>query len=1490
DEIDAYSMDSLERLYIRLERWEQLKDIYAKKAELAESPDDKKQMLFVLGQVYDRELGNTGAAIETYQSILDIDADELSAIQALDRLYGQASRWYDLLQVLEREVELSDSTAETVAFKHRIGQLWEKELHDLARAIDAYREALTLDPQHDPTIAALSGLLHGEGEPVLAAHVLEPIYEEAAEYELLVDVYEVMAAYADDQQRRVELLARIAEIHERRLGRWDDAFEALGRALHEDSSHEATLESLERVAATIGAFDRLAKLYEQELDKTLEVPRQVDLLLRLARICEEELGQPARAIGAYRRVLDVDAECQVAVLALDRLFEQAQRWEELTEILRRETRLAQSDEEIIAIEFRLGQVLEQNLKDVPAAVDVYREILAQDSHHEPTLSALELLFLEGSFQTEIATILEPLYQTAGEWEKLHRLFEAQLERLTEALERQSMLHRLAELAEHKLGQADRAFHWWGAAFAEDPRSQRSRDEIERLARETGCWDDLVAVYSEVLSHHTDTDVQQSVLLSVARAYDKELRDASRAEEAYLRALGIDDKDAEALEALDRIYTVAGMHNELVDVLNRRVEMALATEDILDFYFRLGRIHGEILSDLDSAVKCYDKILEQESRNRAALEKLERIYFHREQWKELFETYEKMVDVARGDEELADFYARMARLSSEALESDDRAMDLWARVIDLRGEDIVALRALGEIYERRGMWRELVDILEREVLVTDSPDERLALFKRLGGVWQEKLDRDRDALDAWLRAQEVAPQDFEVLQALAALYRAGEDWSHLSDTLVAMLDAGQVTGELSDEDMIGLYSELGRLEGDTLGRIDEAVSAWRNVLALDPGRSDALSALEALFTREGRWEDCIDVLEKRAAVLDDEQQRIDTLLQAASIWEERALDRVRAAEVYERVRSRRPAQSVASAQLECIYREQGSWEKLTEVLLERRDHAETSTERIQLLMQVAKVYEEELGDAESAFIVLQAAFRENYSYEPVARNIERLATATGKWEELLADYSQVVAGLEAEEPAKAADLWVKIGQWYGDHVGHLDYAIHSVKAALRLDPQHLGALTALAEFHRKRGAWEELIEVLGRHAGLEPDPQRRVDLYLSLADLLETQLRDEHRAMDAYRSALKADGLCSEALIALDRLYRQNERWEDLIGVLERKAEASGIPDEQTKLKLEVGRLWDERLGEPAKAIDAFRSVLVGEPHCQTALRALERLYQTTGQTEQYLDVLDLQLDAALSDVERIGIYQRMAAAWETVFANLENTAACFEKILVLDERHTATHQELERLYRQERRWDLLVDTYRRHSLAMVDPAARIDLYCAMGQVYESELGDVDRAIEAYTDVLSFDPEEVRALEALGRLYERVEDWDRAIGIMINLVDSTGDVELRVRLHHRIGGILVEHLDDSTAAEERFLQALAFDGTHVPSMMSLCGLYKARGDWQKAARMMVRAQQQTQHPLERIRLLLEAAQISHHQLHDEARAMEYYAAVIALDPEHIEAGE
>ena len=143
----------------------------------------------------------------------------------------QAERWYDLLANLERQVELAETTGETVALKYRIGHLWQIRLGDVARAIESYREALEMDPSHAETLHALDGLVHGKVEPVMAARVLEPIYETAGEYAKLVDVLEVMVAHNEDPLARVELLHRIAQLHEQMIGNAHAAFDAYARAL-----------------------------------------------------------------------------------------------------------------------------------------------------------------------------------------------------------------------------------------------------------------------------------------------------------------------------------------------------------------------------------------------------------------------------------------------------------------------------------------------------------------------------------------------------------------------------------------------------------------------------------------------------------------------------------------------------------------------------------------------------------------------------------------------------------------------------------------------------------------------------------------------------------------------------------------------------------------------------------------------------------------------------------------------------------------------------------------------------------------------------------------------------------------------------------------------------------------------------------------------------------------------------------------------------------
>src|SRR5262249_18208628 len=147
-----------------------------------------------------------------------------------------------------------------------------------------------------------------------------------------------------------------------------------------------------------------------------------------------------------------------------------------------------------------------------------------------------------------------------------------------------------------------------------------------------------------------------------------------------------------------------------------------------------------------------------------------------------------------------------------------------------------------------------------------------------------------------------------------------------------------------------------------------------------------------------------------------------------------------------------------------------------------------------------------------------------------------------------------------------------------------------------------------------------------------------------------------------------------------------------------------------------------------------------------------------------------------------------------------------------------------------------------------------------------------------------------ALAALCRLYEKVEEWDKAIERMQQLVNQTDDPTQKVDLHFRIGKILDERLGDPDGAEAQYMDALAHDPSHVGTMVSLVKMYDRRGDWLKSAQMRVRAEAHTGNAIEKTKLLFDAAKIYQERLDDETKDADLYAKTLDTDPEHAGAGE
>jgi tetratricopeptide (TPR) repeat protein len=1483
---DLRAIDALIKRYLGLARWADLLAVYAKKADLVADVDEKKRIFYQVGAVYERELGDVEKSIDTYQRVLELDPDDVEALSRLDVLYERAENWSELLSVLTRESEMAGDPGEAISFQYRIAELYEKRLDDVPRSIELYREILVQQADHGPTLAALEGIKSGSVDPLGAAAVLEPVYEAGNDWPRLISVHEVQVTHASDPFQQVDLLHRIARLYEDALDNHAAAFDTYARALSLDNGNEQTLQNLERLGMVVGRWPQVAALYDAELEKLAENPdRFVELGLRVAQIYEVQLEDVDNAIARYRRVAQVDAENQSAIRALDRLFVQTERWSDLADVLGREAEIGTSPDEILEFKYRLGQVQQTRLGNLDAAIAAYRDVINAAPEHTATLEALEGLFAAGTKQMEIGEILEPLYRQTSEWEKLARVYEAQLAHTTGEEERLAAYYRLAELLEEKLLDPAATLNVYIRALKEYPLDERSGDEAPRLAASVdGGWETLANAYADILGLHSEKNVQRIIGRRLAKTFEDELGDITKAEETYKYVLTVEPLDVDALANLDRIYSSIESWGDLAAVLEMRVKATDDTLELVELYARLGEVYETRLDDTSRAIVAFRRIFDElDKSHEGAIQALARIYERLSAWNELDIVYQRELENASGDVAEAEIRAKIANLAAHQLGDPQRAIDTWKQVLDLRGEDPEALSALANLYDQQQQWSKLADVLERQFDIAEGDDERVNVLTRRARVFSDRLGRDEDALGDWNRVLDIDYANLAALRSIAVIRRRQDDPVELVNALHQMVD--RAAAMFDSEELKEIFRELGKTYGDRLFQPLDAADAWRKLLEVGPD-FEAMDALEAIYRNEERWADVVDVKMQRAEALDDADAKIHELRGAAALWRDPIFEPDNARSAYEKILAVDPTHDEAFRELEKLHQNGNRWEPLIELYLARLETREETSDRTELLRRIARVFEEELGDKNQALDALINSLAEDFHDRETARYLERMAQATGRWGEVI----QTVNGwlTQQSDPAQKIRLCLHLAKWYGDDLGHPEYAQPYYAQIVQLDPNNVGALRQMAQLYRKAANWQQLGATLTRALDVAVTDLDRKEILTELGELLDSQMHQTDQALSYFQRALDVDPHFIAALENLERIYAQRGQNRELVDVLARKVHALSDPADVATTKLRIAGLYETSLNDPARAAQVYREVTDVDAANLQALRGLSRVYETLQQWPDLVRVLESQLDVVITEREKIDVLLHLAQLQEEHFLKADIAAQRLEQVLEIDPNNEQAYFALERNYRKLRQWLDLINTYDRHIAATLDRKTKVELYGAIAQVYADEVDDVDRAIDAYRNIVDLDDVNLPALEALAKLYDKSGDAPQAIDYMTRVAELTQDSRQRVEAFYRIAKALDEKLGDRVAAQDRYEMALDLDPAHLPTLTALRQIAMDNADYDKAARYYDQEQSYTQAPRQRARLLVELGKLREEMLGDHPSAVLAWEAAHEADPENEDA--
>ena len=103
---DDFSLQALDRMYDAQGRWEELADILKRRLDCTYDEAEILALNARLARLYEEQIGDLDHAISTYQDMLDIQPENVAALDRLIHIFHQIQDWDPLYTVLEQRVEI----------------------------------------------------------------------------------------------------------------------------------------------------------------------------------------------------------------------------------------------------------------------------------------------------------------------------------------------------------------------------------------------------------------------------------------------------------------------------------------------------------------------------------------------------------------------------------------------------------------------------------------------------------------------------------------------------------------------------------------------------------------------------------------------------------------------------------------------------------------------------------------------------------------------------------------------------------------------------------------------------------------------------------------------------------------------------------------------------------------------------------------------------------------------------------------------------------------------------------------------------------------------------------------------------------------------------------------------------------------------------------------------------------------------------------------
>lgn len=1179
--------------------------------------------LFRLARLLESELDDADAALGVYRDVVAADPAAGPAAESVARLLRQTGRHAELLDFMGQHLDAIDDPNLLVTSLYRMGELCEGPLEDGAGARVWYERILDTAPGYLP---ALEGL--------------ERVYTGLGEWAQLASIYEQRAALADDPAAVALQLHRAGSVFENRIGDAEKGLSFYRSALEHLPDFPPSLDAHNRLASAAGEWAEVAAALQRAAAATSDANAEVSLTYRAARVLADHAGDAEAAMTGLRRCLELSPGFLPAILLLRDLASASGAWRDVYQLQQLEADGTQ-DPGRRAWRMLVAADAAAHLDDVDA-LGVIRNVLDQAPEHPGAQAALEV---EAHRQGDPATLLLLLRQRAAAADDdavRARVGARMADAASEAGDDTAVLQALSEVAHADV-------------------EGRPLLALARLAERLGFWEEAERALA------TGGTAAERARLSESWSKDPDAVVA-----AWRAAFEADEGDANAAAGLERALSRVGSREGLAAAHGRIADTVGAPA--------VASVHGLLAGHL----------LEADGDTDGARVRYEASFAARPGAGKAFDALLRLAVQGASADAITALFAQNGGEGSqghvdalESAEANEAAAGVLRTRLGADPGDLEALVHLEQVLSASGEWRAVFEALGERLAVTGAEDEREAISAKRRWVLAEHLAETDEAWDFYRQLHEEAPDDAEVLEALARIAGARGETALAVEYLEGLASRSSGTGAAHYQRRI---AEVYERAGDTEG----TKAALMRALDHDPEDLEALSGLRRMHTEAEDWRSLVGVLARETTVVAGDEQ-VQRYREIASVWEDRIGEPAVAMDAWRKVLDLSSDDATALEHLVGLSRSSEDWSAFTEYGQAWLRHAPEES-RVEFQSELGQAFFNHLRREDEALRFLDAASGGDAPDAEAARLYERIYESRGNW-------SMAVEGVlrqaRAAEGDEAVGHYLRAAQRRLETLHDRDGAAEIYRQVLDVDAENGDALRFLGGHLYDAGDLEGAVAIYARM--VEEEAERDLDdfdvqievalFFFRFAESLR-QLDRLEEALTRYEQGLNLNASHLPSLEAVGPLYMDAERWTDAARVYRQILQLTGgqgDPERLARTYTNLGKV-EFHLGNLDKAKKRFNKALELRANDIRALQGIASVLFARSDWNNLLNVYNNIIYHAQEPGEVVDAYLTKGFVLDAKMGLPDKARQHYEKSLAFDPGQPAALLRLGELALRQQDW------------------------------------------------------------------------------------------------------------------------------------------------------------------------------------------------------------